>query len=292
LPVINEAAIFAAMHRVAFTSLTIIVATAALPATSLEAAPQSSSTASPHAVTEAAPADLNTLRRQGIDAFRQGDYARALRIFRQVIAADPSDIVAFNVAANSSLRLKDYPSAITSFKSALQLQPDEYHNVSGLMRAYTLAGIAPERDELRKRIAELEQSGKLPADFNYVFETFDAGDKKIEVAEFPTIQGFYGERYRFKIFNNAGKQIFCVTLESDAASQPTWAKEHPKEAAAGGRGFSLDGYASDSHSTYGFYNDEPPYAQVREEVRQILTGKKQAISKQVYSMPQPIPGDE
>jgi tetratricopeptide (TPR) repeat protein len=250
------------------------------------------SPASPQAVTEATLADLNTLRRQGIDAFRQGDYARALRIFRQVTAADPSDIVASNVAANSSLRLKDYPSAITSFKSALQLQPDEYHNVSGLMRAYTLSGMAPERDELRKHILDLEHSGKLPANFNYVFETFDVGDKKIEVAEFPTIQGVYGERYRFKVFNNAGKQIFCVTVESDAASQPTWAKQHPKEAAAGGRGFSIHGYASESHSTYGFYNGEPPHDQVREEAKQILIGNKPAIEKTIYPTPQPIPGDE
>lgn len=235
-------------------------------------------------------ADLNTLRRQGIDAFRQGDYARSLSAFRQVISADPSDIVAYNVAANCSLRLKDYPSAIDSFKHALQLQPDEYHNVSGLIRAYTLAGMAPERDELRKHIADLEQAGKLPADFNYVFETFDAGDKKVEVAVFPKIQGYYGERYRFKVFNSAGKQIYCVTLESDELEQPNWAKEHPKEAAAGGRGFSLDGYASDSHSTYSFYNGEPPYEQVREEVKQILAGKKSAITKATYPRPQPIPG--
>jgi|HubBroStandDraft_6_1064221.scaffolds.fasta_scaffold53814_2 hypothetical protein len=253
---------------------------------------QSTCTPSPNLLELVAiqSADLNTLRRQGIDAFRQGDYARALRVFRQAITADPSDIVAYNVAANCSLQLKDYPSAIDSFKHALQLQPDEYHNVSGLVRAYTLAGMAPERDELRKHIADLEQAGKLPADFNYVFEAFDAGDKKVEVAVFPKIQGYYCERYRFKVFNSAGKQINCVTLESDELEQPLWAKEHPKEAAAGGRGFSLDGYASDSHSTYLFYSGEPPYEQVREEVKQILAGKVQAIAKTTYPRPQPIPG--
>jgi tetratricopeptide (TPR) repeat protein len=253
---------------------------------------QSSNQASPQAATGAAPADLKTLRPQGMDAYRQGDYTGALRIFRQVIAADPSDIVAYNVAANCSLRLKDYPSAIEYFKHALQLQPDEYHNMSGLIRAYTLAGMAPERDELRKHITELEHVGMLPDDFNYVFEAFDTGDKKIEVAEFPKIQGFYGERYRFKVFNSAGKEIYCITLEFDSLEQPEWAKKHPKEAAAGGRRFSLDGYASDSHSTFAFYDGEPPYEHVREEAKQILSGKKQAISKTAYSSPQPIPGAE
>lgn len=225
-----------------------------------------------------------------MDAFRVGDYAGALRIFRQVIAADPTDIVAYNVSANCSLRLGDYPSAIDLFQHALQLRPDEWHNLGGLMRAYTLAGMNPDRDALRKHIAELEREGKLPPEFNYVFETFQAADKKVEVAEFPQIHGFYGERYRFKVFDVAGKVVFCVTLESDSAEQPNWAKQHPKEAAAGARQFSLDGYAADSHSAYSFYDGEPPYEHVRAEVMQVLAGKKQPISKTLYTTPQPIPG--
>jgi hypothetical protein len=59
-----------------------------------------------------------------------------------------------------------------------------------------------------------------------------------------------------------------------------------------GRRFSLDGYATDSHSTYDFYDGEPPYEHVREEVIQILAGKKHAISKTNYASPQPIPGVE
>jgi tetratricopeptide (TPR) repeat protein len=227
-----------------------------------------------------------------MDAYRRGDNADALGIFRQVTAADPSDIVAYNISGNCSLGLKDYSSAIDYFKHALQLRPDEYHNLSGLIRAYTLAGKILERDELRKHIEELARANQLPPTFNYVFDTFDEGDKKIEVAEFPKIQGFYGERYRFKVFNSAGKMIFCVVLESDSFDQPAWAKEHPTEAAAGGRRFTLDGYASDSHSTYALYDGEPPYGQVREEAKQVLSGKKLAVSRTNYSSPQPIPGDK
>ena len=288
------------MKRVALATLLVVIGAPVpspihaegLTGLPLEVPAQNSTTASPQTAAETLPADLNTLRRQGIDTYRQGDYAGALRIFRQVIAADSSDVVAFNVAGNCSVRLKDYPSAIDFFKHALQLRPDEYHNVSGLIRAYTLAGMTSQRDELRKHIAELEAAGQLPATFNYVFDTFDAGDKKVEVAEFPKIQGTYGERYRFKVFNSVGKQVACVTLESDALEQPGWAKEHPKEAAAGGRGFSLDDYDRDSHSNYGFYNGEPPYEQVREEVKRILAGEKKAISRTNYPSPQPIPGED
>jgi len=238
------------------------------------------------------PGDLNTLRQQGMSAYQHGDYAGALGTFRHVIAADPSDIVAYNVAGNCSMHLKDYPSAIGSFKHALQLVPDEYHNLGALTRAYTLAGMAPERDELRKHILELAHAGKLPDTFNYVFDTFDAGGKRVEVAEFPKIQGYYGERYRFMVFSSAGIEVFCVTLESDALEQPAWARQHPKEAAAGGRQFSLDGYASDAHTSYGFFDAEPGYEQVRDAATQIIAGKKQPISRLSYPSAQPIPGDK
>ncbi|PYV76806.1 MAG: hypothetical protein DMG96_12935 [Acidobacteria bacterium] len=256
----------------------------------IQASGQSSRAFSSQAGAQASPDAINVLRRQGMDAFHLGDYAGALRIFRQVIAADPSDIVAYNVSANCSIRLADYPSAIDSFQHALQLRPDEWHSLAGLMRAYTLAGMTPDRDALRKHIGELEREGKLPPEFNYVFETFQVEGKKLEVAEFPQIHGFYGERYRFKLVNSAGKLVFCVTLESDSAEQQRWAKQHPAEAAAGARHFSLDGYAADSHSTYSSYDGEPAYERVREEVVQVIAGKKQPISKTNYATPQPIPG--
>ena len=179
----------------------LVASTAAVAFAALQASAQSSASPSPQGTAQAAPPGIAILRQRGVDAYQAGDYAEALRIFRQVIASDPSDIVAYNISANCSLRLGDYPSAIDSFKHALQLRPDEWHNVSGLMRAYTLAGMVPERDALRNHIAELEHEGKLPPTFNYVFDTFQAGDKKIEVAEFPQIQGVYGERYRFKVFD-------------------------------------------------------------------------------------------
>ncbi len=245
-------------------------------------------------IQDAAPGttDLNDLRKRGMGAYQQGDYAGALAIFRQVLAIDPSDIVAYNVSGRCSFYLKDYPAAIDSYKHALELHPDEYHNLSALMRTYTIAGMTPERDELRKHIEQLAAAGKLPDTFNYVFDTFDVEGKKVEVAEFPKIQGYYGERYRFKVFNSAGIEIFCVTLESDALEQPAWQKQHPKEAAAGGRQFSLDGYARDAHTSYGFYNAEPSYEQVRGEATQIIAGKKKPISKLSYPSPQPIPGDQ
>ena len=222
--------------------------------------------------------ETGQLIRQAVAAFQSNDCPSAIKLFRQVTASNPADIVAYNMSGNCSLRLKDYPAAIDAFKHALQIQADEWHNISGLIRSYTLAGMTQERDELQKHIADLERDGKLPGNFSYVFETFPVGDRQVEVSKYPKISGFYGERYRFNVYNKDGTLVFRVALESAELEQPNWAKEHKELAAAGGRRFSLDGYSPEGHYTYGFYDGEPEYPKLREEVEQVLTGKKPALS--------------
>ncbi len=200
-------------------------------------------------------------------------------MFQRVIASGPPDIVIYNLYGHCWLRLKDYTAAIDAFQHALQIQPDEWHNVSSLMRAYTLAEKTRESDELQKHIAELEREGKLPDNFNYVFETFQVGDQQVEVSKFLKLSGFYGERYWFNAYDNKGTLVFRVALESNQLEQPLWAKEHKKLAAAGGRQFSLDGYSAGSHYTYGFYDGEPDYALVRNDVEKVLRGEKHPITQ-------------
>jgi len=222
--------------------------------------------------------DTGELIRQAVAAFRANDCPSAIKLFRQVTASNPTDIVAYNMSGNCSLRLKDYPAAIDAFKHALQIQADEWHNISGLIHAYTLAGMTRERDELQKHIGELQREGKLPDNFSYVFETFPVANQQVEVSKYPKITGYYGERYRFNVYNNDGMLVFRVALESGELEQPQWAREHKELAATGGRKFSLDGYSSEGHYTYGFYDGEPEYPKLREEVEQVLTGKKPALS--------------
>jgi tetratricopeptide (TPR) repeat protein len=154
------------------------------------------------------------LTRQAVAAFQANDCLSAIKLFRQVTASNPADIVAYNMSGNCSLRLKDYPAAIEAFKHALQIRADEWHNISGLIHTYTVAEITQERDELQKHIGELERDGKLPDNFSYVFETFQVGNRQVEVSKYPKITGFYGERYRFNVYNKDGTLVFRVALES------------------------------------------------------------------------------
>jgi tetratricopeptide (TPR) repeat protein len=102
---------------------------------------------------------------EGYDAFRKGEYFYGLTIFQEVLDVAPDVVVAHNMAGNCSLQLKDYPAAVASFKRALELQPDEPHNLSGLTQAYRLAGMIKQRDAEREHIRNSQREGRLPTNF-------------------------------------------------------------------------------------------------------------------------------
>ena len=255
---------------------------------------QSTAAASPQAsapVTQAsAPsmtagsstADATVLLRAGFDALTKRDYTRSLALADQVIAVDSGSVPAYNLAGNSSIGLHDYFAAVDSFRRALQGRPTEPHNLSGLMRAYTLAGMAKERDAERETLQQMSREGKVPADFHYVFDTFTSGDKRVDVSEFPVLGGTYNYRYNFDVNDAHDQVVLRIALESDELDQAPWRQQHASLAAKGAREFSLDGYATDAdtayHFTYAFFDGEPTYESVRKQVTEVVEGSKKPIS--------------
>jgi hypothetical protein len=87
--------------------------------------------------------------------------------------------------------------------------------------------------------------------------------------------------------NTAGEQI--LRIESADFDQPRFAKEHPDLAAAGARRFSLDGYGQEekmpdgtlkgTHMTYGFFDGQPAYDTIRQQIIAIANGARVAMSK-------------
>ena len=239
-------------------------------------------------------ADIKSRMDQGVAAFRAHDYQKALAIFKEIIAADPNNILAYNLAGNCSMESGDFPAAIADFQHALQLQPDQPQNLAGLVRSYAQAGMLKERDATLQHLRELSKAGSLPHNFSYVFDSFAAGDRHVLVTEFPQPSGTYRYRYTFAVYDATGNLALRVALESDEFDQPLWAQSHPKEAAAGGRMYSLDGYQQSSsqrmHMTYKFYQDgnEPSYEQVLADVKSVLAGEtKPSTTGTMPIQPQP-----
>jgi hypothetical protein len=149
------------------------------------------------------------------------------------------------------------------------------------MKAYRLAGMTQERDAEREALRQMSRDGWLPRDFHYVFDAFDYGDKKVEVTEFPQLAGKFNFRYHFNVFDAQGKFVYRVALESDDLDQGVLVPRDP-DLAAKGRRFSLDGYKANDHFTYGFFEGEPPYEEVRNEVLEILAGTKRPFTSTHY----------
>ena len=244
--------------------------------------------------------DVKSRMTQGKEAFRVHDYKLAFSIFNEVTIEDPNNILANNLAGNCSLEIKDFPSAIQHFRRALEIQPDQPQNLAGLIRSYAQAGMIKERDATLEHLHELSKAGRLPGNFSYVFDSFAMEGRSVLVTEFPQLTGQFHYRYHFNVYDANGTFVSRVALESDDIDQISWSKQHPVEAAAGARKFSLDGYKfspSQTHSTYKFYDGgEPPYEEVRGDVQRILSGASKAISStttnkapQPSTSPSPLP---
>jgi hypothetical protein len=100
-----------------------------------------------------------------------------------------------------------------------------------------------------------------------------------------------------RVYDAAGKQRLRITLESGDMDQSLWAPKHPDLVAKGERMFSMDGYsdqpatattqATQTHSTFGFFDGRPPYDMVRDRMIAIGSGKGAVLSSTGGIVPKP-----
>src|SRR5271157_106740 len=60
---------------------------------------------------------------EGIDAFEQGEYEKALQLFKSVVKKQPFSAFAFRDAGHAAFHLQDFNLALEYYEKALQLQP-------------------------------------------------------------------------------------------------------------------------------------------------------------------------
>lgn len=223
--------------------------------------------------------------REGTKAFQARDFQRALDLARAVTSAEPANANAHNLAGAALLQLKDYNGAAGEFQQALRIIPNEYHNLRGLMEAYTLGGRTDDRDREHEVMESLGKAGKLPAQLSYPMDAFEVAGAQVIVTECVTLCGTYGFRYAFDKVDAQGQLVERVQLESDDVDQPAFRQEHPELAAKGERRYSLDSYqvsrsngkVSVNQALYGFLDGLPPYDQVKARVIAIFNGKGNAL---------------
>lgn len=169
--------------------------------------------------------------------------------------------------------------AMTYFQKARTLDPNDATVHALLLQAYAGMGDKTHRDEQRAILRGYHSDGKHPeftGTQGFVIETFPVGDKMVQAYEFFEPVGRFHFYYRFNVFDASGKMERFYALESDDADQAMYAQQHPKEAAAGERRFSIDFYEqknpnSVTQGLVGFIDGQPTYDDLRARIVKVIS---------------------
>jgi tetratricopeptide (TPR) repeat protein len=217
-------------------------------------------------------------------AFNSQHYADALAGFKALLQELPGDPVLSKFTAESALNSADGKFALDILQPVAQSNPDDWQAAALLARAYAATGDNKARDAAMAHMLELHQKGVTPSNMQaYILERIKLGDNTLLIRPSLVPWGPYKVYFLGQLLNAQGEIFLRMTLESSDSDQILFAQQHPKEAAAGLRLFSMDGYQqtgpnTQTHMTFGFYTGEPSYDVVREKFLAIAEKKQTPIS--------------
>lgn len=221
--------------------------------------------------------ELKSLLDAAASAQKSNDNQKSYDLARQALKIDADSESANWLAGGAAFNLRHYPESISYYKKHLELAPNNWRARIQLIRTYEMAGMKTERDAERDALRDIRRKGtdpELNSFQNYLMDEFYVGEKQVRVLAFFELTGRFGYRYYFDVFNTATKQQeYRIALESDEMDQPIFANEHPAEAAAGSRRFSMDTYQQNSHGLMRFFDGEPSYDDAKALVTQAVQGK-------------------
>jgi hypothetical protein len=138
-------------------------------------------------------------------------------------------------------------------------------------------------------MADLHRRGLTPpAMKDYVVERTKVGHNTLVIYNSFEPWGPYKVYNYGQVTDSQGKLFLSLSIESSDGDQPLFARQHPEEAAAGLREFSLDAYRetglnsqnqrTQTHYTFEFLIGQPSYDKVRGEFIKVLQGTIKPIS--------------
>ncbi len=228
-----------------------------------------------------------------IASLQARNFNEALTGAKAILAANPNSPKANKLTGVVLLDQQKTSDALPYFQKALELAPDDPTVHGLLLQAYAQSGDKTHRDEQRTILRGYHSDGKHPGFAqipSFLVETTPVGDKTVQAEEFYEPSGQFHFYYRFNIFDATSHLQSFIALESDDADQAMFAQQHAKEAAAGERRFSLDGYAraADGHVTqalYRFFDGQPSYDDVRALVLKLVQEGKAPVSAPAPATP-------
>ncbi len=110
--------------------------------------------------------EQDRLLRQGREAFVAGDYVRARDIFETVALEDPGNHEAVLGVARSHHQVHDYAAALTGYREALELVPDDVLTWENYVEALYSGGVLDGNGARLETVLEVASTALLQAPNN------------------------------------------------------------------------------------------------------------------------------
>lgn len=184
-----------------------------------------------------------------VQAFDAQHYPDALAGFSALLHELPSDPVLAKFAAESALNSDNAKVALYTVKPVGAQNPDDWQATALLARAYSAVG-DNNGNEAMAHLRALHDKGATPPSMQaYILERIKLGDNILLIRPSLVPWGPYKVYYLGQLMNAQGQIFLRITLESSDFDQAAFAQKHRKQAAAGVRLFSLDGYQQTGPNT-------------------------------------------
>jgi hypothetical protein len=231
--------------------------------------------------------------------FGDAHWPEAFAEFQTLHEELPGNITITEFLAESALNTGQLEKAHDLLEPIVKTEPDRWEAVGLLTRYYAETKNDSARDAGLAEMQRMHDSGRHPrlsAQNTVLLErhpTTDGGSVGIWYSLKPW--GRFNAYLYARYLDANGHETSYMTLESSDMDQVSWAKQHPAEAAAGQRVFSLDFYRvpvknqdgtmTGFHATMGFYDGRPTYNQIRDRMTSSAGKPSGAISNTQQNIP-------
>jgi tetratricopeptide (TPR) repeat protein len=216
-------------------------------------------------------------------AIDKKDFASAEKILTDYLQKHPKAATAMLLLGTARLDEKDFDGAIDELKELVKDEPKDWYGYIYLAQAYARKGDWKNFDKERALIKAARDSKargiELVGDGD-VIDILTVAGQQYTVKSYYKPVGPHQTHYVFLHIVDDGKLKDMLTCDSDDGDQAEFKREHPKEAAAGARRFSLDPWeVVNDQLVHGhilrFYDGEPTYEELRADVMKVLTANAQ-----------------
>jgi hypothetical protein len=174
-------------------------------------------------------------------------------------------------AATSAGKIKQYTKQVIFLRSLVELDPKGFRGRQLLIQALEQAGKANESKDEVKKIISLWKS--KPEDIKkkerfFIRDTFSAGSYRVATIQYYALEGEMAKRYHFLAQKKKDQLPYAISF----GSYPTLTKIERQlgRIKANERVWHLDGYTGKKHFTYGFFEVELGYQEVKTKAIKIF----------------------